>query len=92
MENSRLDIRPKQHRKYYFCTTMVLKRQEVPDIRSNVDSLPNNIAATMARTSMIERVKANKCEWCKKENVEIEMHHVRKLKDLKGKKSWEKRL
>ena len=44
----------------------------------------------MARTSMIDRMKAKKCECCGSENVELEMHHVRKLKDLKGKKNWEK--
>lgn len=66
------------------------RRQELPDIRSSIDNLPDNIAVTMARTSMIDRVKADKCEWCGAENTEIEMHHVRKLKDLKGKKSWEK--
>ena len=41
-------------------------------------------------TSLIDRLKANKCEICGKENTTIEIHHVRKLKDLKGKNYWEK--
>ncbi|MED4267458.1 group II intron reverse transcriptase/maturase, partial [Priestia megaterium] len=41
------------------------------------------------RTSLISRLKAERCEWCHAENVDLEIHHVRKLKDLKGKKLWE---
>ncbi|HER2169437.1 TPA: group II intron reverse transcriptase/maturase, partial [Streptococcus pyogenes] len=41
------------------------------------------------RTSLIERLLAEKCEWCGAENVPLEMHHVNKLKNLKGKKRWE---
>ena len=39
--------------------------------------------------SLIKRLKANKCEWCGAENMPLEMHHIRKLKDLKGRKQWE---
>ena len=41
-------------------------------------------------TSLIARLKAGQCEWCGAENVKIEIHHVKKLKDLKGKKRWER--
>ena len=44
-----------------------------------------------AKTSgLITRLKAKKCEWCGAENVELEIHHVRRLKDLKGKVAWER--
>lgn len=43
----------------------------------------------LGRTSLIQRLKASKCELCGAENVPIEIHHVRKLKELKGKKFWE---
>ncbi|WP_416207966.1 hypothetical protein [Bacillus thuringiensis] len=33
---------------------------------------------------------ANKCEWCGIQDIPTEIHHIRKLKDLKGKKAWEK--
>lgn len=41
------------------------------------------------RTSLIERLLAEKCEWCGTEKTPLEMHHVNKLKNLKGKKRWE---
>lgn len=41
------------------------------------------------RASLIERLKANKCEFCGKENIPLQMHHIRKIKDLKGKAPWE---
>ncbi|MGI6048505.1 MAG: reverse transcriptase domain-containing protein [Petrimonas sp.] len=40
--------------------------------------------------SLIARLKAKKCEWCEAEDVDLEIHHVRKLKDLKGKVAWER--
>lgn len=44
----------------------------------------------LGRTSLIQRLEAGRCEICGAENVPIEIHHVRKLKDLNGKKFWEK--
>lgn len=44
----------------------------------------------LGRTSLIQRLEACRCEICGAENVPIEIHHVRKLKDLNGKKFWEK--
>ena len=40
-------------------------------------------------TSLIERIKAEKCEICGKANIPIEIHHIHRLKDLKGKTFWE---
>lgn len=40
----------------------------------------------LGRTSLIQRLEAGRCELCGAENVPIEIHHVRKLKDLNGKK------
>ena len=54
---------------------------------SNCDNLANTIYNT-AYTSLAERLKASKCELCGSEG-NIEIHHVKKLKDLKGKKPWE---
>ena len=36
-----------------------------------------------------QRLEAGKCEYCGNENEMIEIHHVRKLKDLKGKSRLE---
>ncbi|WP_081717932.1 HNH endonuclease [Paenibacillus sp. MAEPY2] len=44
------------------------------------------------RTKLDDRLLSSKCEWCEMEGVSLQMHHVRKLKDLKGKKRWEKRM
>lgn len=54
----------------------------------DLDEKPNTFIYS-SRSSLIQRLLANKCEWCGAENVPIEVHHVRKIKDLKGKKLWE---
>ncbi|EQB21840.1 Retron-type RNA-directed DNA polymerase [Dehalobacter sp. UNSWDHB] len=56
-----------------------------------VDFIPKLYGNT-TRTSLVSRIKACQCEWCGMENVELEIHHVRKLKNLQGKKAWEKRM
>lgn len=56
-----------------------------------VDLIPK-LHGNAARTSLVARLKASKCEWCGAENVELEIHHVKKLKNLQGKKTWEKRM
>ena len=53
------------------------------------DNLPNT-RWVFGVNSLIKRLRARHCELCGKENVELEMHHVRKLKNLKGKADWEK--
>ena len=35
-------------------------------------------------------MNANVCEWCGKYDEHCEVHHVNKLKNLKGKEPWEK--
>lgn len=37
-----------------------------------------------------KRLKADKCELCGTESAPFEIHHVNKLKNLKGKEMWEK--
>ncbi len=64
------------------------KRKEV-NRNAEVDSVTDKIIY-LGRTSLIQRPVADRCEFCGAENVPIEIHHVRKLKDLHGKKFWEK--
>lgn len=52
------------------------------------DSLPRG-AIYYSRTKLTDRLAACKCELCGQEGIPLEMHHVRKLKNLKGKKHWE---
>lgn len=56
-----------------------------------VDKLPNTISFTGGRNGLTDRLQAEKCEYCGA-TEKLEMHHVRKLKDLKGKQDWEKKM
>lgn len=40
-------------------------------------------------TSLMNRIESRTCEMCGAMDVPLEMHHVRKLKDLQGKSDWE---
>ncbi len=55
----------------------------------NFDREPK-VYANASPNSLIARLKAKKCEWCGVEDVDLEIHHVRKLKNLKGKAAWER--
>lgn len=55
---------------------------------SNEDIIRKDIKY-FSSTSLIERIKAGKCEICGKTNIPIEIHHIHRLKDLKGKTFWE---
>ncbi len=52
-------------------------------------ALKPNLWPYRARTELGQRLLAQKCEWCGTKQGPIEVHHVRKLKDLKGKAVWE---
>jgi len=54
-----------------------------------VDVIPNTVRYS-SRTSLMDRLSAGQCELCGKTDCEIEIHHVRKLKDLKGVNYWER--
>ena len=54
-----------------------------------VDVIPKTVMYS-SRTSLMDRLSAGQCELCGKTDCEIEIHHVRKLKDLKGKSYWER--
>lgn len=62
-------------------------RKRMP-FNPEIDRIPLT-AKYASRTSLIDRLKAKQCEFCGKEDCEIEIHHVRKLKDLSGKSFWE---
>ena len=56
---------------------------------SGVDTLPSTVKYS-SKTSLMDRLSARQCELCGNTDVELEMHHIRKLKDLKGKSYWER--
>ena len=57
----------------------------------NCDTIPRTVSITGGRNSLMERLKLQVCELCGATD-KLEMHHVRKLKDLKGKSDWEKKM
>jgi hypothetical protein len=55
-----------------------------------VDFLPNT-TWTLARTEIIHRLNASRCEYCGSETGPFEVHHIRKMKDVKdGKAIWQR--
>lgn len=58
-------------------------------IEQTVDIIPKTYRNSNP-TSLIARLKAKCCEYCGADDKEIEIHHVRRLKDLNGKKRWER--
>jgi group II intron reverse transcriptase/maturase len=65
-------------------------RKEIP-FKGEVDVFPRYINTYKFR-EQVERLKAGICELCGKENTEIYMHHVKKLKDLTGQSEWVKQM
>jgi group II intron reverse transcriptase/maturase len=53
------------------------------------EKLDYNLTVYQSKNSLIDRLKAEKCELCGAEET-LEMHHVRKLKDLKDKSHVDK--
>ncbi|AOY77257.1 reverse transcriptase/maturase family protein [Clostridium formicaceticum] len=77
------------------CFVPLFKREEIKfckkifeEDNDAVDIKPNTNFG--GRNGLIKRLLANKCEWCGDMTGPFEVHHVKKLKDLKGKKTWEK--
>jgi len=68
-------------------STRQLKRDKID--HDKVDLIPNTWRYKQ-RNELGKRLLANECEWCGTQEGRMEVHHVRKLKDLKGKAVWEK--
>jgi group II intron reverse transcriptase/maturase len=63
------------------------KRKEVATKFDNVSELPQ--FSKYAKTNTLkQRVERNCCELCGKRTKELEIHQVKKLKDLKGTDDW----
>lgn len=65
-------------------------KRKKPTYKSECDIMPRTIY-TAGRTSLVERLKACECELCGASG-DLVMHHVRKLKNLQGKESWERHM
>jgi len=65
-----------------------VKREAI--LKTEVDHPPLTFKYS-AGSELLRRMDANKCEYCKREGGYLEVHHVRKLADIKdGKQPWEK--
>jgi RNA-directed DNA polymerase len=53
-----------------------------------VDRIPPVLYLKAPRTELISRLMANECEYCGTKEGYFEVHHVKKLKDLKTDKAW----
>jgi group II intron reverse transcriptase/maturase len=69
-----------------FHNTSFKRKTEV--LAAYCDNIPK-VRMLRNTTSLIDRLKAQQCELCGG-NDSLEMHHLKKLKDLKGKEQWER--
>jgi hypothetical protein len=68
-----------------------LKQMNTPNPRNwKLDEIPNGYKTTSPTSELLSRMLAEKCEYCSAEKGYFEVHHVRKLADIKGKCRWEK--
>ena len=75
--------------KLYELEVFQLKSRSVSSIGS-MDLLPNTYKYS-ARTELLDRMAADCCEYCGTKTGYLEVHHVRKLKDIKdGTESWKR--
>lgn len=63
-------------------------KRKRPSYDRLIDRCPNPMPG-VSTTSLIDRLKVQKCELCGATD-NLVMHHVRKLGELKGKENWEK--
>ncbi len=72
-----------------FSSTRQLKREKVT--HWTVDRTPYTWQYRLP-TELGQRLNANHCEWCGATEGAMEVHHIRRLRDLKGKAEWEIRM
>lgn len=64
-----------------------LKGKKKPRYSKGIDNIVNT---HYGFTELDKRINAKKCELCGAENIAFEIHHINKMKSLKGKELWEK--
>ncbi|MGB5049629.1 MAG: reverse transcriptase domain-containing protein [Caldilineaceae bacterium] len=72
------------------CSVRQLQRNTAPS--ADIDKKPNLKWRYGGHSELGQRLLANQCEWCGTREGQMEVHHVRKLKDLKGKQMWERQM
>lgn len=66
--------------------------QRNTEIKEGNPDIIARVVENFGKNSLIKRLNAKKCEVCGVENIPLEVHHVRKLKNLKGKTWWERQM
>lgn len=54
----------------------------------DMDELPRT-SPRMNSNEIATRLRSRRCEWCGNTDTDVEVHHVKKLSELKGEKLWE---
>ena len=62
-----------------------LKHMEKAPKNWNNDVIPNTLYLTANQSELVRRIEAGICEYCGRGDRPVDVHHVRKLKDLKKK-------
>jgi len=73
--------------------TKVFQLKHMTKPNGEVDELPSTLYLASPRSELIRRMEAEECEYCGRTDLPVEVHHVRKLKDLKSKphlEMWQK--
>jgi len=55
-----------------------------------LDDTPVEYKTLCYKSELLSRVLARRCEYCSREKGYFEVHHVRKMADIKGKSMWDK--
>jgi RNA-directed DNA polymerase len=60
-------------------------------VYSNLDSNRDSSWLTLGKSELVRRLNANCCEYCGKSGGYMDIHHIRAMKDIQGKKlPWQK--
>jgi group II intron reverse transcriptase/maturase len=73
---------------------LVSSTRQLPKRQINYDApdLLPNLMRYQSKTELGTRLLANRCEWCNTQEGLMEVHHVRKLGNLKGRTVWERQM
>ena len=84
-------------RKGKICYSKLFKIKDRLEKKSkyDLDAQPSTGIFTQQKYDLLKRLDKEQCEFCKQQGVPLEVHHIRRLKDLQQKKNkadWEIRM
>lgn len=66
-----------------------LKHMNKPRKQWKIDMIPNTYHLTSTRSELVKRLNAGQCEYCGRDDLPTQVHHVKKLKDIRKKPNLE---